>query len=53
MNSDPAYHYPPDLLNLLVDAIAHIVRSNEEVVEFFRRAGLSCPKHTFRFYRNR
>jgi restriction system protein len=40
MNSDPAHHYPPDLLNLLVDAIAHLVRSKEAVVDFFRSAGV-------------
>jgi len=38
--ADEAYHYPPDLLNLLVDAIACLVRSKESVIEFFRGAGV-------------
>jgi restriction system protein len=40
MISHAAYQYPPDLLNLLVDAIAYLVRSKEAVVEFFRGAGV-------------
>ena len=40
MISENAYQYPPDLLNLLVDGIAHLVRSKEAVVEFFRGAGV-------------
>jgi restriction system protein len=40
MVTDPAYHYPPDLLNLLVDAVALLVRSKEAVVDFFRSAGV-------------
>lgn len=47
MSTDPAYHYPPDLLNLLVDAVALLVRSKEAVVDFFRSAGVPssvlCP----------
>jgi restriction system protein len=40
MTFDTAYHYPPDLLNSLADAIAHLVRSKEAVVQFFRGAGV-------------
>ena len=40
MSTDAAYHYPPDLLNLPVDAVALLVRSKEAVVDFFRSAGV-------------
>src|ERR1700757_669858 len=40
MTFDTAYHYPPDLLNSLADAIALLVRSKEAVVQFFRSAGV-------------
>lgn len=56
MIADDAYHYPPDLLNLMVDGIAHLVRSKESVIDFFRGAGV--PKELldpwlFRVKRNR
>jgi hypothetical protein len=36
---DEAYHYPPDLLETLVDAVGHICRSKTGVIDFFRGAG--------------
>lgn len=36
-----AYHYPPELLNLLIDVIPRINRSKEDVFIFFRGAGVS------------
>lgn len=38
---DLAFHYPPDLLNLLVDAIPRLVRSKPDVLLFFRGAGVA------------
>lgn len=44
--ADP-YHYPPELLSLLVDTIPLLCRSKNDVVVFFRGAGapeqLSSP----------
>ncbi|MCC6588151.1 MAG: restriction endonuclease [Bryobacterales bacterium] len=40
MIADNAYQYPPDLLNLMVDGIAALVRSKEAVLDFFRGAGV-------------
>jgi len=37
---EQTYHYPPDLLNLLVDAVALLVKSKPDVVVFFRGAGV-------------
>ena len=37
---DITYHYPPDLLNLLIDAIPRLMRSKKDVVLFFRGAGV-------------
>ncbi|MEX0751211.1 MAG: restriction endonuclease [Dehalococcoidia bacterium] len=37
--ADPAFHYPPDLLNLLVDAIRRLCRSKSDVLVFFSGAG--------------
>jgi len=39
---DNSYHYPPDLLNLLVDAIATVNRTKRDVIVFFR--GASVPQ---------
>lgn len=36
---DIIYHYPPELLNLLVDTIPLLCRSKKDVVVFFRGAG--------------
>jgi restriction system protein len=40
MPDDASYHYPPELLNLLVSTIAVINRSKRDVVVFFRGAGV-------------
>jgi hypothetical protein len=37
---DPAFHYPPDLLNLLVEAIPRLCRSKLDVLLFFRGGGV-------------
>lgn len=38
---DTAYHYPPELLQLLIDAIPRLCRSKLDVLLFFRGAGVS------------
>lgn len=38
--ADPAFHYPPDLLGLLVDTIPRLLRSKQDVLVFFRGAGV-------------
>ncbi|MCM2324798.1 MAG: restriction endonuclease [Oligoflexia bacterium] len=38
---DDSYHYPPDLLNLLIDTIPCLCKSKLDVVLFFRGAGVS------------
>ncbi|WP_135553345.1 restriction endonuclease [Paenibacillus cymbidii] len=35
------YHYPPELLNLLVDTIPILNRSKKDIIVFFRGAGVS------------
>jgi hypothetical protein len=40
---DNAYHYPPDLFQLLVDAISRLFRGKMDVVLFFRGAGIPAP----------
>lgn len=37
---DTTYHYPPELLQLLVDTIPRLCRSKEDVLVFFRGAGV-------------
>jgi hypothetical protein len=37
---NPVYHYPPELLNLLVDAIPLLFRGKKDVLTFFRGAGV-------------
>lgn len=37
---DDAYHYPPELLTLLIDAIPLLCKSKREVLAFFRGAGV-------------
>lgn len=37
---DTSYHYPPELLQLLVDTIPRLCRSKEDVLLFFRGAGV-------------
>ncbi|MEB2540099.1 restriction endonuclease [Burkholderia cenocepacia] len=44
MNGSPAditFHYPPELFSLLVDAIPLLNRSKQDVLTFFRGAGVS------------
>jgi restriction system protein len=38
--SDSTYHYPPELLELLSDAIPLLFRSKQAVIDFFRGAGV-------------
>jgi len=38
---DEAYHYPPEVLNLLVDTIPLLFRAKNDVLVFFRGAGVS------------
>ena len=37
---DLSYHYPPELIMLLVDAIPRLCRSKQDVIMFFRGAGI-------------
>lgn len=37
---DSSYHYPPELLSLLVDTIPLLCRSKQDVIVFFRGAGV-------------
>lgn len=39
-NVDHVHHYPPELLNLLTDAISNLVKSKDDVVTFFKGAGV-------------
>jgi len=43
VHNDP-YHYPPDLVAVLVDTIPILIRSKPDTLEFFRGAGIA-PKH--------
>lgn len=38
---DITYHYPPELLNLLIDTIPKLCRSKEDTLNFLRGAGVS------------
>jgi len=38
---DQIFHYPPELLTLLTDAISNVVRSKTDVIKFFQGAGVS------------
>lgn len=38
---DIVFHYPPELLNLLIDAIPRLCRSKKDVLLFFRGAGVA------------
>jgi hypothetical protein len=44
--SDEAYHFPPDLMGLLIDAIPLLCRSRADVLAFFRGCGV--PAKTIR-----
>jgi len=35
------YHYPPEVINLLIDVIPLLCRSKKDVIMFFRGAGVS------------
>jgi hypothetical protein len=37
---DIIYHYPPELLNLLVDTVPRLCRSKRDVITFFKGAGI-------------
>ena len=39
---DIVYHYPPELLNLLIDVIPLLSRSKKDVLQFFRGAGVEA-----------
>src|SRR5260370_37107596 len=41
-SADNSFHYPPALLELLVDAIAYLFKSKPSVVGFFRSAGVAA-----------
>ena len=41
MTETITFHYPPELFNLLVDAIPRLNRSKQDVMLFFRGAGVS------------
>lgn len=38
--TDSAFHYPPELFNLMVEAISKLFRGKEDVLLFFRGAGV-------------
>jgi restriction system protein len=38
---DEAFHYPPELLELMVEAIPRLCRSKQDLLVFFRGAGVS------------
>lgn len=38
-----AYHFPPDLFNLLVDAIPRINRTKKDLLSFFKNVGTPTP----------
>ena len=40
MNDNTIYHYPPDLMRLLIDAVNYLNRSKEDVFLFFKGAGV-------------
>ena len=37
---DTSYHYPPELLELLCDAVPALFRSKQGVIDFFVGAGV-------------
>jgi restriction endonuclease Mrr len=39
-NVDRVHHYPPELLNQLTNAISNLVKSKDDVITFFRGAGV-------------
>lgn len=39
--TDDAYHFPPDLIDLLIDTIPLLCRSKQDVLTFFRGCGIT------------
>jgi hypothetical protein len=37
---DITFHYPPDLMNLLIDTLPLLCRSKEDLLLFFQGAGV-------------
>ena len=42
MNADITYHYPPELFNVLIDAIPALNKSKSDVLLFFKGAGIGA-----------
>jgi restriction system protein len=40
MTTDITFHYPPELFNLMVEAVPLLNRSKKDVLQFFRGAGV-------------
>ena len=38
---DIAFHYPPELMNRLIEAIPKLCRSKQDLLTFFQGAGVS------------
>jgi hypothetical protein len=45
---DVSYHYPPELLKLLIDTIPRLCRSKKDIIDFFSGVGIS--PHTLHSY---
>ncbi len=43
---DSAYHYPPELFELLVETVPRLVRSKKALLDFFKGAGVSASVTT-------
>ncbi|WLQ40357.1 restriction endonuclease [Streptomyces laculatispora] len=41
MRHDDAYHWPPELLELMIETVPRLIRSKEGVITFLRGAGVS------------
>ena len=41
MSSEIIHHYPPELLRLLIDTLPLLCRSKQDVLMFFKGAGVS------------
>lgn len=39
--TDISFHYPPELLNLLIDTLPKLCKSKPDLIQFFRGAGVS------------
>lgn len=40
---DITYHYPPELFQLMLDALPRLCRGKQDLIDFFRGAGLEKP----------